>query len=135
MLTCFAAGCGGSGVTEPELATVTGVVTVDGAPGANLLVTFEPQPRDQQDLKNVGASSTAQTDDEGTFELNYKDKRGAVVGKHLVRITPIAGGGPAGGEAAVAIGVEIPPRYGSESDVFRDVQKGDNSIDLEITTK
>lgn len=135
LLSSVLAGCGGSGIAEPELATVTGVVTVDGAPGANLLITFEPQPKDIKDVKNVGAGSTAQTDEEGTFELNYKGKKGAVVGKHLVRIAAIAGGGPAGGEAAVAAGIEIPPRYNSESDVVREVQKGDNSIDLEVTTK
>lgn len=135
LIACVSAGCGGSGIAEPELATVTGVVTVDGAPGANLIVTFEPQVKDPQNQKNVGAPSTAQTDDEGTYELNYKGRKGAVVGKHIVRIVPIAGGGPAGGEAAVAIGLEIPPQYGSESNVIREVQEGDNSIDLEVRTK
>jgi hypothetical protein len=135
LLACVSAGCGGSGLAEPELASVTGVVTVDGAPGANLMITFEPQPKDPKDLKNVGAGSTAQTDEEGTFELNYKGQKGAVVGKHLVRIAAIAGGGPAGGEAAVASSLEIPPRYNAQSDLYREVQKGDNSIDLEISTK
>lgn len=135
LLAVVASGCSGSGIAEPELAIVTGTVTIDGAPGANLLVTFEPQIKDPQNVKNVGAVSMATTDEEGAYELAYKAKKGAVVGKHLVRIAPIAGGGPAGGESAAAIGVEIPPQYGAESSIIKEVQKGENSIDLVVTTK
>jgi hypothetical protein len=98
------------------------------------LVTFEPQIKDPQNMKNLGAVSTAATDDEGAYELAYKNKKGAVVGKHLVRISPIAGGGPAGGEAAVAV-TEIPLQFGPESNVVKEVQKGENEIDLVLTTK
>ncbi len=135
LLAGVAAGCGGSDIAEPELAIVTGTVTVDGAPGANLLVTFEPQVKDAKDAKNVGAVSTAQTDEEGVYELAYKSKKGAVVGKHLVRIAPIAGGGPAGGEAAVPVTTEIPPQFGAESNVVKEVQRGENEIDIIVTTR
>ena len=135
LLACFSAGCGSSDVVEPELGIVKGKVTVDGAPGTNLLITFEPQVKDPQEVKNVGAGSTAQTDAEVSYQLNYKGKKGAVVGKHLVRIAAIAGGGPAGGEAAVPIVAEIPRQYGSESNLLREVQKGENTIDLALTTR
>lgn len=136
LLACLAVGCGGS-EAEPELGMVKGTVTVDGAPGANLQITFEPQLQkgSEQSVKNVGAGSSAQTDDKGMYELKYKGKNGAVVGKHLVRIEPIAGGGPAGGDKAVPIGVVIPAEFNTQSTMIREVQKGENTINLEVTTK
>ena len=129
------AGCS-SEMAEPELGMVMGTVTVNGQPGANLLIQFEPQSvATGKGATEVGALSTAVTDAGGGYTLTYKGQPvGAVVGQHLVRVTSAAGGGPAGGEAAVAP-TFIPPQFNSQSTLRKDVKAGDNIIDIEIVTK
>lgn len=76
------AGCGGGG---PKLAGVSGVVTVDGKPYKNAVVSFQPQGSGA--TENPGVGSTALTDENGKFTLTTIDgKPGAVVGRHKVRI-------------------------------------------------
>lgn len=129
------AGCS-SETAEPALGTVMGTVTVDGQPGANLLIQFEPQTTATgKGASEVGAISTATTDVGGAYTLTYKGQPvGAVVGQHLVRVTSAAGGGPAGGEAAVTQ-TFIPPKFNSQSSLKKDVKAGDNIIDIEIVTR
>jgi hypothetical protein len=138
LLTTCVAGCGGSGAKVPELATVKGKVTVDGQPGANLEVTFEPQAKGikKSDIQ-IGAGSTAQTDAQGNYELRYQggSLKGAAIGTHLVRINTMAGGGPAGGETAAAASTPIPPQYNTESEKTVEVKAGQNTIDLEVQTQ
>ena len=75
------AGCGGG----PKLARVSGVVTVDGQPYKNAIVSF--QPIATAGSENAGMGSTALTDEQGRYTLMTIDgKSGAVVGKHKVRI-------------------------------------------------
>jgi hypothetical protein len=82
-VTALAAGCGGD---DPELAPVSGVVKVDGKPYPNAYVTF--QPVGSEGNPNPGRGSTGTTDAEGRFTLRYDGGQdGAVVGKHIVRIT------------------------------------------------
>ena len=123
LMTFGFVGCGGDDF-KPQLGLVTGSVTVNGAPGADLLVTFEPQGGGKSSL--VGMASTATTDGQGKFELNYGgNSKGAVVGKHLVRIVSAAGGGPAGGETGAAP-VLIPENYNTSSTLTANVVAGDN---------
>lgn len=131
----FAVGCSES-IEEPELGTVTGTVTIDGQPGANLMIQFEPQAAGTGKVANqVGAGSTGTTDAGGAYELSYKgDTLGAVVGAHIVRVTSAAGGGPAGGETG-AVQIAIPAIYNTESTLRKDVAMGENKIDLEIKTR
>jgi hypothetical protein len=66
-------GCGRGG---PEVVRVTGTVTCQGKPVANLFLNFKPE---------VGRPSWGVTDAEGKYSLNYsRDRDGAVVGKHTV---------------------------------------------------
>jgi hypothetical protein len=75
-------GCGGG---EPSLAPVSGIVTVDGKPYPDAVVSF--QPIGTKDALNPGRGSSGYTDANGRFVLKYDGiKNGAVVGKHLVRI-------------------------------------------------
>lgn len=75
------AGCGGG----PKLARVSGVVTVDGRPYKNAIVSFQPVAA--AGGENAGMGSTALTDEQGRYTLMTIDgKSGAVVGKHKVRI-------------------------------------------------
>lgn len=129
----FITGCSGS-LKEPELGTVKGTATLDGQPGANLQVLFEPQASGGS-KSVVGGVSSAITDSNGKYELIYKGTtKGAVVGQHIVRVSSAKGGGPAGGQSAEKQ-IVIPPQYNENSTLKKEVKKGDNTIDLEVKTK
>jgi hypothetical protein len=112
-------------------------VLVDGQPGADLEIVFEPQAKGTKkaDLQ-VGTASTARTDSNGTYKLKYQGGKlsGAVVGPHLVRISNTAGGGPAGGETGAVATTPIPEKYNRESSETREVKPGENKFDFEIQT-
>jgi hypothetical protein len=77
----FVLGCGSSG----KLAPVSGVVTLNGKPLANALVSFQPIAG-QGTSPGVGSYGT--TDAAGKYSLRTADTDapGAVVGNHLVVI-------------------------------------------------
>ncbi|MBR9804015.1 carboxypeptidase regulatory-like domain-containing protein, partial [bacterium] len=84
--TCFTAfslagtlsGCGGSSDT-PDLGSVSGTVTIDGAPASNVTVTFTPV--------EGGRASTGTTSSSGHYNLVYSpSEAGAVLGQHKVTI-------------------------------------------------
>jgi hypothetical protein len=140
MIPLGVTGCGG-GDYKPELGLVTGTVTISGKPAPDLIVTFEPQQNKDGGKASsiVGGVSTATTNAEGKFDLQYKgtSTKGAVVGPHLVRIQSAAGGGPAGGASAAAI-IQIPPQYNSQTKLKADVTAGKNEpmeFDLPIGKK
>tara|TARA_R110002095_G_scaffold152203_1_gene131791 strand:- start:1143 stop:1517 length:375 start_codon:yes stop_codon:yes gene_type:complete len=80
LILCFVlTGCSSGGSDLPELAPVSGVITLQGKPLQNAQVTFVPQS---------GRPSNGTTDAEGRYELYYKaGVPGAVTGKHTVQIT------------------------------------------------
>lgn len=72
-------GCGGA--EGPAVYPVTGVILRDGEPLANANVEFLPEK---------GRPSTASTDKEGKFALEYvKGTRGALKGNHKIRIVEV----------------------------------------------
>jgi len=75
-------GCGGG---TPAIVPVKGTVLLNGQPLPKAIVKFQPQ----QDGLSSEFFSFAETDENGQFTLTcgYKDKPGAVVGKHVVLIT------------------------------------------------
>ncbi|MFO0797495.1 MAG: hypothetical protein U0804_08450 [Gemmataceae bacterium] len=77
-----AAGCGGDG---PKYVPVSGFVKVDNQPYPNAVVSF--QPVGSKENSAPGRGSSAVTDSNGHYTLYVDDgTRGAVVGKHKVRI-------------------------------------------------
>ena len=79
-LVCLS-GCGGG-----DFAPVTGVVTVNGQPMANVRVVFAPMAT--ADTIEPGPPSLGVTDSEGRYELSTKDgSYGAVAGQHTVTFT------------------------------------------------
>jgi hypothetical protein len=78
------AGCGGP---KYQTAPVSGRVTLDGRPLASAHVSFQPIAPGKPD---PGPGSFGRTDANGNFRLEtigvHKD--GAVVGQHIVRISP-----------------------------------------------
>ncbi len=84
-LCVTAAGCG----PAYDVVPVSGRVTWDGQPAANVGVLFQPVSEEPGD---PGPGSFGTTDAEGRFTLRLvePDRPGAVVGRHRVRITPPA---------------------------------------------
>ena len=107
-----AAGCGGG----PKIAEVSGVVTVNGRPYPNAVVSF--QPIGSKENPNPGRGSVAETDENGRFKLVYDgSESGALVGKHRVRIftklgaeIPDTEGDPAAADAAAKAAAKNAPK-------------------------
>jgi len=75
---CVFAGCGSSG---PEIASVSGRVTMDGKPLAHATIVFSPEN---------GRPAGARTDENGNYVLNYTEGRqGAIPGKNTIQITTV----------------------------------------------
>ncbi len=143
-LACFLVVAGGCGSSGPELAPVSGKVTMDGKALANVLVTFTPV--------GGGTSSSAVTDQEGRYTLSCHLGQGALVGQHRVSIhsqAPHASGqavvpdeddpsyqpDPYASIRAPAFEEKIPARYNTKSELLREVKRGKNVIDLELTSQ
>jgi hypothetical protein len=79
-------GCGG----PYRIAPISGRVTLNGQPLANAAVSFQPVASEGK--MNPGPGSGAFTDSDGRYTLVVvgHETRGAVVGKHKVRITLVA---------------------------------------------
>jgi hypothetical protein len=109
---CCLTGCD-SGV---PLGKVSGHVTKGGKPQKGIMVKFEPAAG--------GRFSTGLTDDSGYYELNFTDRKGALLGTHHVT-------------------VEIPEKYNESMFVVRPAEKfitvdkevssGSNTFDFEIS--
>lgn len=108
-LTVLSLGCGGS--DRPNVALVSGRVTLDSAPVAGATLTFEPA--------ESGRPVSAITDSTGVYHLNSYDDgtQGAIVGNYNVAIMKIAGDGafkPAGTTSPAAPAKEDPSMALSE---------------------
>ncbi len=114
------AGCGRGDL--PVLAPVTGKVTMDGKPLASVAVEFIPE--------KGGKPGRGLTDTNGIYELVYdKNIKGAQVGMNKVSVSTFwAEGEPPAGETE-----SIPPKYNSQTTLQKEVKKGRNTIDIELT--
>ena len=114
-------GCGGSGV-----APVSGRVTLNDKPLANVHVSFQPIAPPGKVV--AGGGSYAITDADGRFTLRLVDgeRPGAVDGSHRVEFT--ARDAPDDDTdrrgKAPASKVTIPPRYGRTSELTFEVPRG-----------
>ena len=109
---------------QPELAKVTGIVTLDGRPLAGVLVQFTPQD---------GRGSQGMTNQEGQYELGYvSDTKGAKIGSHRVKIST-----PQEDDSdpdAPRVTEKVPEKYNSETALTAEVKGGDNQIHFQLTT-
>lgn len=141
-------GCGG----DLDVADVSGIVTLDGKPLDNAIVTFSPE--------DGGPSGIGRTDDKGFYELYRRGQPGAPIGKHKVMVTSVqentgsapstppaeltsdspeymeqALGGTPPSDYDNAVSQErIPAKYNSQTTLVKTVEPGDNVIDLELTS-
>lgn len=120
LLALAAVGCGQN---PYETNSVTGVVTLDGAPLPGARVTFFPAG---------GRPSYGITDENGRYELTYiRDIMGAEAGRHAVSITTEADTLPNGQMPPE----RIPRRYNAASTLTAEVTEGANEIDFELESK
>lgn len=126
-LLAFAiAGCGPGG---PEIAHVSGRVTMDGKPLANATIVFIPEN---------GRPSGATTDADGKYELNFnEDREGAIPGKNTVRFTTLRDPTPGeDGKSIPGSPETIPPKYNAESTLEFVVEpKKRNIANFDLTSK
>jgi len=134
----LAAGCGGG----RKVVQVSGLVTFNGQPARNVVVTFQPVASKEED-DMPGRGSGAITGEDGRYTLVYDgDKPGCLTGKHLVRISPQFGTqktgeeGPEGPRTAGGWNYLIPPEWNDLSkEVFDVPAGGTDKADFHITTK
>ena len=113
-----------SGCNSEKLATVTGVVTLDGKPVQGLEVNFEPTGSTEG-----RTTGTGYTQADGSYSLYYPGfKKGSPTGEYVVRIS---------GSESLDDGtkVRVPAKYNAQSELKREVVPGDNKIDFELTSK
>jgi hypothetical protein len=120
------AGCGkGTSPDRPDLANVTGIVTLDGQPLSEAVVTFQPADRHP---------SIGRTDSEGRYELYYMpDTQGGVIGPNQVMVTTRQDGED--GDPASNIPERIPAQYNAQTTLSADVVKGRNEFNFDLTSK
>lgn len=118
-------GCGGGSSDQPDLGTVEGKVTLDGQPLSDATVSFIPEE---------GRTSTAVTDAEGHYELNYTlTTPGAKIGQHAVTITTFkAAADPDAGDEDTP--EKVPAKYNKATELKKEVTAGKNVIDFELTS-
>jgi len=134
-------GCSGGASDLPELAEVTGTVTLDNQPLAGATVEFIPTAG--------GRSSTATTNEQGNYELTYNaDNFGAIVGSHQVKIVLGEGAAveyPEGvnpDELSEAEQLKyannqktLPPKYNQKTELTAEVDAGNNTHDFNLTSE
>jgi len=118
----MASGCQGRVAGTPDLAPVTGTITVDGQPADKANVSFEG-PGNKVSFGN--------TDSTGRYEMNYIHQlKGAAIGANTVKITTrLEAPSPAGYVDP------IPAKYNARTTLKADVKAGPNVINFELTTK
>lgn len=130
LICIVGSGCGGSQASDqPDLGSVTGTITMDGAALPGAMVIFSPEK---------GRSSMGTTDSEGKYEMVYVgDTKGAKLGTHKISITTVQEGNSeeSGEEAAIAFKETIPAKYNTKTTLTEIVKEGDNLFDFELTSK
>ncbi len=142
--------CLGCGSGSPNLGEVTGTVTLDEKPLANVLVTFTPE--------GGGRASTGTTDEAGKYTLGFGAEPGALIGTHKVSVMSLGtakedidtemasdstsyedmamgkGGGAAMYDNA-DVAEKIPARYNTATELKFEVKSGSNTYDIPMTSK
>ncbi|EAQ77980.1 hypothetical protein DSM3645_16070 [Blastopirellula marina DSM 3645] len=116
-----ATGCFGGGSGGPELAKVTGVVTVNGKPVESIQVLFEPQ--------SEARASRGKTDSDGKFEVYYNlNQPGAVLGEHHVQFE-------LKGEGSDQKLIPAKYAFGAKGIIAEVTQEGPNEFQFDLTGK
>ncbi len=110
---------------RPPLGQVQGKVTMDGQPVARAMVWFQPvnesgevsNKKDEMKRASIGV-----TDEQGNFKMTYEERfPGVAVGKCRVWLT-------------LPPPLHVPPEYSMGSITLKDVAKGKQTINFELTS-
>jgi hypothetical protein len=105
----------------PDMAPVSGVVTLDGKPLGSALVVF---------LSANGRSAFGPTDAAGRYKIRYlADVWGAEIGANVVQIET-----QTAGPSSASYRDPIPTRYNSASELKVTVAPGSNTFNFDLTT-
>jgi len=108
----------------PELADVSGVITLDGEPLANAGIMFQPE---------FGRPAFATTDSQGGYSLRYSEgSKGGAIGTNYVYIRTEIGsedGGPP------VVKEKLPVRYHEKTELTANITSGKNTINFELFSK
>ena len=105
LLISFLVGCG----SEYDIAPVSGKITLDGAPLAGALVSFEPLATDGLE---AGYGSYGECNEEGVYQLkSLHGENGAIVGPHRILITTMKGKEGPNGEMIMISKERVPDKY------------------------
>jgi len=127
LLSSFTGCMGSDGEPIPDLAEVTGIVTLDGTPLGNAKIIFEPQ---QIREKGRARASNATTAADGSYTLEYNaDASGATPGKHTVMIIKLSDNPDEAGKQL------IPAKYNDKTELTADVTAGDNTVNFDLKSK
>ena len=119
VLMLFVAGCSGPAADLPDLATVSGTVTMGGEPLSGASVQFESAN---------GQVSYGSTDASGRYELSYTgEAKGAELGENTVRITTVLDH-----PAPPDYKDPIPAKYNESSELKATVESGANTHDFAL---
>jgi hypothetical protein len=111
------AGCG-----DPDLATVTGRVTLDGNPLPKAFLTFAP-------TSAGGATSFGKSDENGNYRMIFSDTQsGAWIGPSRVEIRT----GDLLPDNSGRIPELVPSVYNTKSTLTADVKSGSNTVDFDL---
>lgn len=128
LLTLSLAGCGrGDG---PEVAEVSGIITLDGDPLPWVNIQFVPE-------SPGGSPSFGGTNLDGKYRLLFtQDKAGAMLGRHRVEISPRESRLNEDDEKLPSESpLEIPKKYLQPGALTADVESGSNVINFELSSQ
>jgi len=132
-LLVFFCGCGSDGKVAP----VSGVVTLNGKPTADIAVTFQPIASEGQNVVGPSASGVTGPDGRYAVKLYGTQTRGATVGKNQVRFTGYVELTDMSEEALLKAKpkINIPTRYWNDPKFEFDVPPGGtSSANFELTS-
>jgi hypothetical protein len=130
LVIVFALGCGGGRSFSP----VSGKVTLNGVPLDGATVNF--QPIAPEGAIDAGPGSSGKTNANGEFTLTtITGLSGATVGTHRVMISLLQTAPGTGDERHVRLMNLVPPQYGADGDLTREVVAGTNNVfDFPLTS-
>ena len=123
MCVTLLAGCGG----DPNMANVSGTITLDGEPLKDAFVTFKPTNTEGKVVSSYGKTAS-----DGTYQMAVSNSvDGAWIGENVVRIKT----GDYLADGSGKIKEVVPAIYNTKTELRKKVNSGDNIFDFDLKSK